>query len=152
MGIHAKKQGNNFESIFEQACRRRGVIATRFPDGCRTVGKGQLLRVKTPWDWILSFAGKCAFIDTKTCAGRFPYSHIETHQVIEMSRHEENGLIAGYAIWSRGEDQVFFIPASALLKPALNGDRGSAGADHAKAKLLGSVVSIDGFDPVKLFL
>jgi penicillin-binding protein-related factor A (putative recombinase) len=125
MGIKAKAFGDLFESLFVLGCRRtNGLVVTRFPDGCKVVGRNQVIRVKTPCDWIITFGGVTALIDTKTTEGEsFPFSKIEKHQVSEMLRHELAGAKAGYVIWFRKTDDVLFVSASLLASLMLQ--RGS---------------------------
>ena len=107
--------GDLFETVFLRTCRGNGVAITRIPDGCKQVGK-RIIRVKTPWDWALSYNGRSAFIDTKTVDKvSFAYSSVTDHQVRALHTHEAAGAVAGYVIWFRPSDQVVFIPASRLL-------------------------------------
>jgi hypothetical protein len=116
-GKRAQKAGASFEYLFQFHARRSGVIATRMPDGCKQVGPGRIIRVRTPWDWILTFQGKSAFIDTKTCDDKcLPNSKIENHQVAPMLQHASAGAIAGYVVHLRQNDTVFFLSASELVK------------------------------------
>src|SRR3954467_8667995 len=116
MGAIQKSFGDSFEQLFFLVCNRtRGLAITRFPDGCKVVGNNKLGRVKTPWDWVVSYNGKTALIDTKTTASNsFPHSKIEHHQVKEMSSQSLAGMAAaGYVIWFRQSDGVYF--ASSLF-------------------------------------
>lgn len=116
------------------------MAVTRMPDGCKVLRDNKLIRVKTPFDWILSHQGRTALIDTKTCTtSSFPNSKIETHQVTDMLCHEQNGIMAGYVIWFRESDGVIFVPASTLCE--LIKRRGSIPENHPKAIHLGTVRS-----------
>lgn len=107
--------GALFENLFENRAKRGGITVTRMPDGCRQLGKDKLIRVATPFDWILSYQGQACLIDTKTTDGdRFPFSKIEAHQARELLKHHEAGTIAGYVIWFRLSDEVVFIGANLL--------------------------------------
>lgn len=121
-GRLAQGMGSYFEQVFFLTCNRKiGMAVTRMPDGCKTVGKNKLIRVKTPWDYIVSYSGHIALLDTKTTQGNsFPHSKIEPHQVDEMFEHAmavesyphgRTCVRAGYVIWFRGEGKVFFIPS-----------------------------------------
>lgn len=125
MGNAAKAFGDLFEDLFFLGCRRTpGMVVTRFPDGCKVVGKNRLVRVKTPCDWVITYGGVSALIDTKTTAkNTFPFSKIETHQVDEMARHQSAGAKAGYVIWFRQTDDIIFV-ASLLLSEFIS-KRGS---------------------------
>lgn len=119
-GKKSQAFGNLFESVFVTVCHKNGVAVTRVPDGCRQFRK-QIIRVKSPWDFVLTYASRSAFIDTKTAQGStFTYSSIVPHQVRELSRHARCGAISGYLVWTRKNGSVFFIPSS-LLASALDG-------------------------------
>lgn len=123
-GKIAQNIGKNFEDIFERASLRSQVTATRMPDGCRQIGAHKLIRVKTPFDWILSTPRGTALIDTKTSKENFPFSKIEEHQISEMIRHQDNNVRCGYVIWLRDVDQVIFVSAY-KLRAAQYAKRGS---------------------------
>lgn len=149
MGIKSQAFGVLFESLFETACKARGVHVTRIPDGCRSVGK-KIIRVRTPWDWVLSYEGKTALIDTKTVSGRkFSYSGIVDHQMNELCYHAEQGTLGGYIIWLRQTDEVLFVRSNHLLKSY--GQRGSFGLGDLKSDVLGYLRDRT-FDIRKIFL
>jgi hypothetical protein len=133
----AQANGAMFESVFLKMCRLSGVAAQQFPTGCKTI-KGRLIRVKTPWDWILSYRGRSAFLDTKCSLDSvFPSSLITPHQIEALMPHERQGIPSGYVIWLRKFDRVFFIKASALEKLMFTG--GSFDDTHPEATLLGGI-------------
>lgn len=114
------KIGASFEGKFKTLCDLASIIATRMPDGCRVVGMNKLIRVKTPWDWILSYQSKTALIDTKTTEEKtFRHSLIESHQVCEMMRHSEAGVVAGYVVEFRELNKIVFY-SCAQLYPLMN--------------------------------
>lgn len=101
-----------------------GIRVTRLPDGCKQIGPGKLIRVRSPFDWILSFKGKTALLDTKTISGKtFPYSAIDDFQAHILYAHEMEGAIAGYVVEIRGENRIIFLKASQLMSKL--GQRGS---------------------------
>lgn len=125
MGIVQKAFGDLFEDLFFDMCNRvPGMAITRFPDGCRVVGRNKIIRVKTPCDWIMTYGGMTALLDTKTTeTDSFPYSKIEKHQVEEMIKHQAAGARSGYVIWYRKSDDIVFV--SSLLLSQLMYQRGS---------------------------
>lgn len=126
-----QKIGAAFENSFEAVARAQRIVVTRMPDGCRVVGKNRLLRVKTPCDWIVTYNGRTALLDTKTCEeGLFPHSRLEEHQLSEMLKHEEAGGIGGYVIFFRAPNVTKFFPCS-VLKPKI-GVRGSIAFDSTE--------------------
>lgn len=124
-GRRAQRGGEQFENEFRSACARSGVHALRFPNGCKTVRalKGiRLIRVLTPFDWILSFNRTSGYIDTKTTAEKgFPHAKIEDHQLVEMLALEREGHRAGYVVHftSLPAGPIVFFTATILfgLKP-----------------------------------
>lgn len=140
-GRKAQSGGQGFEDIFERKCRIQKVICTRMPPGGKNVGK-RFVRIKTPFDWVLSYQKGFALIDTKTCNGvRLPNSKIEKHQIDELVLHESSGVTAGYVIWTRQNDRVFFLPASELVKRL--GVRGSCNLTVPGAIDMGSLETMD---------
>lgn len=125
MGTKQKAFGDLFENLFFSVCNRTpGMAVTRFPDGCKVVGRNQIVRIKTPCDWIITYGGMTALIDTKTSMnGSFPFSKISIHQVTELCKHSQSGAKAGYVVWFRDSDEIVFL-SSFLLVQALN-KRGS---------------------------
>lgn len=106
--------GKAFEDSFETQCKVNMVTATRIPDGCRQLGK-KIIRVKTPWDWVASFLGTAALIDTKTTQEKtFPHSKIDENQVKAMLPHCCALVPAGYVIELKGSDAVIFVSANVL--------------------------------------
>ena len=146
-GLKAKRYGEYFEALFKSACLARRIAVTRIPDGCKQLGQNRIIRVRSPFDWIVSKNGTTALIDTKTQEGKaFPNSKIDSHQVSELLPHETNGSIAGYVVWLREIDQIIFIPSTVLIKAQR--DRGSI--DGSTAGVMG-IGSSNCLDASKLF-
>lgn len=149
-GIKAKAYGQMFEQIFLMACKRHHIGVTQIPDACRQISASKIMRVKSPFDWVMTHQGKSAVIDTKTTEHDFfNRSDIVEHQVKELLTHEIAGGLGGYVIWFRSMDQIIFMPASTLNTLKRSGLGGSINARNPDAILLGS--SHD-FDLVRLFL
>lgn len=111
-GSKAVRGGAQFEIQFQTACLMESLQITKIPSGCKTFGRGNLVRVKTPFDFIVSTESKTAFLDTKTTAGKtFPKSMIEDHQVDEMVKHS---CVSGYVVQFRELNQVVFFTAKVL--------------------------------------
>ena len=116
-GARAKAIGASFEGMFDRWCQRDLVTCTRMPDGCKQIGPRRIIRVTTPWDYVLTHRGTSALIDTKTTAAKaFSHSMIKHHQAEEMFRHHHSGARAGYVIWFQASDRIVFIPAADLVK------------------------------------
>jgi penicillin-binding protein-related factor A (putative recombinase) len=149
MGVTQKAFGNLFEDLFEMNCRRIPDMAlTRFPDGCRIVGQNKIVRIKTPCDWVLSYKGGSALIDTKTTeTNSFPHSKICPHQVNEMAMHSRAGAKSGYVVWFRESDEVYYLPS--LYMNDLKDVRGSV--KHYQAPQRNYLGKSGQFDPRIIF-
>lgn len=123
-GRLAQSRGKSFEEIFQYRCNATGVKVTRIPDGCRQVGRGKLIRVKSPFDWIISWEGKTAFVDTKAYSGGayYPPSLVDQNQVTEFEKHRAAGSItaAGYLVHLRKSSSIVWIPSYELADLSLN--------------------------------
>lgn len=117
MGHASKQFGQVFETMFKAKCRSiPGMAVTRFPDGCRRVHANKIVSVKTPCDWIITYGGQTALIDTKTVQTHtFAYSKLIPHQVESLVEHEAAGAKAGYVIWYRKNDDVIFVASSYMI-------------------------------------
>lgn len=141
-GAKAQAYGGLFESMFLNSCKRAGLAITRLPNGCKTLSAHKIVRIKTPFDWIITYKGRCAYVDTKTSQGKvFAHSMIADHQVNELLHHELAGALAGYVVWLRENNHVVFIPSS-LLTVAMK-VKGSISPAHANVVLLGNSHRID---------
>ena len=148
-GIKARQFGGGFEGIFEKICRLQGITITEIPDGCIQKGPSprDVVRVKSPFDWVLTYKGKTALVDTKTIdAHSFTNSQIKPHQAEPLAAHEIAGGKGGYVVWLRETGHVFFLGGTALV--ILMQSRGSFNEKHPEAILLGK--SYD-FDARKIF-
>lgn len=117
-GQKAKQNGKRWEGYFENHCRINRINILRIPDGCRTVGRNKILRVKTPFDYIISKNKQTYLIDTKTTAGKsFSHAQITDHQVNSMFTHSFNGSVkSGYIIYFRERNLISFFDAKLLLQ------------------------------------
>jgi len=149
-GILAKQNGSSFENMFKTRCTYLKVACTRIPDSCRRVGSGprDLQQVKSPFDFIISFQGRAAIIDTKTTAeASFKRVLITEHQVEELVQHEKQGVSSGYVVHLRKVSRVVFISAATLIKATKNPE--SLTLDDDGVIDLGSLFD---FDVRKIFL
>jgi len=135
IGWKAQKLGSQFEMFLEHACKFSRVDCVRIPDGCRKVRAGsgiRLLAVKTPFDYILAFKGRVAFLDTKSCGSdRFPYSRVEAHQ-LEALRKLGRHAIAGYLVYFSESKIICFFSWSRLLDLKPRQSLGISDADLAQ--------------------
>lgn len=112
-GLRAKRNGDNFETLFESRCRMYDVHYEKVPNGCKQVAPNRIIRVRTPFDYILGFEGKSAVVDLKSCEGSsFGFSKIVPHQ-LQALKNLSVGMIAGYII--NNSNGVFFASVQILL-------------------------------------
>lgn len=146
-GLLAKENGKNFEDLFEVQAKSEGLAATRTPDGCKQIGAKKLIRVKAPWDWVVSRNGKTALIDTKTTTHKtFGHSNIDQNQVGKMVPHNRQGVLAGYVIRIQGINRVIYISAQNLSMRI--GVKGSF--DHSDSDVL-TLGTCDNFRIASIF-
>jgi len=121
-GKKAQNVGKHFEFLFERACAGRSICCVEIPAGCITKGfnpqtkRPNLVRVKSPFDYIVHHNQTIAFVDTKTVDGKtFSYSMQTDHQIDAL--HKLSFCThAGLVIWFRELDIVQFFPVSQVLK------------------------------------
>jgi len=155
-GKKAQNIGKHFEFLFEAACRKNSVTCIPIPDGCETKGfdprinSNRLVRVKTPFDYILKRKNNLAFVDTKTVAGNsFCYSDLSDHQTDALFQLSESAA-CGLVIWFRELDEVYFV--SIDLIRALKPRESIRPSDHKKADDSFRYLGRSGdFDPSILF-
>lgn len=141
-GRKAKHNGMAFEAVFQNACDRIRATCTRIPDGCKQIGQNRLIRVKSPFDFVVTHLNRTAIIDTKTLDSKaFPHSAIDPHQSITLAKHQAAGAISGYVVYLRETSEVIFIPG-ALLKEKY-GTRGSIGPETPGIVSLDKIEKMD---------
>jgi penicillin-binding protein-related factor A (putative recombinase) len=126
-GVEARKLGKQFEEKLEVFGRLQKVEVVRLPDGCKQLGPKALVRVKSPFDFILGHAGLTAMIDTKsTGESTLTMNAMPAHQVnamLKLARHTR----AGFLVWFRKYDSVnFFEIRQAVAAGKMRHDSGVA--------------------------
>lgn len=119
--MHSKEAGNQFENILTVLCRAEGLLILRIPDACRTVGKNRIIRIKSPFDYIirpLHQGDVCsAYIDAKTTQSKtYCFSTINRDQMLTLLSMEQAGAVAGFIVWFREIDRLVFYSSSTLWK------------------------------------
>lgn len=138
-GKRAQSNGVMFEEALTRNARFSQIACTRMPDGCKQLNARRIIRVKTPFDFILTKNGKSAFIDTKTLDDKsFANSKIEEHQVNGIMPHVKAGSLGGYVVFARAIDTIYFIPVSVLHYNLYSPTRGSIGPIDPGCVILGS--------------
>lgn len=114
-GKKAQQIGLVWESIFQNAAKKQGFVCIRIENGCKSAYM-KLIRVRQPFDFILSFKGLPAvFIDTKTIkASNYSASMIVEHQVKDLALLEGCNHLAGYLVLFQKSNQVVWYKASQL--------------------------------------
>lgn len=116
-GWKAKRNGDEFEEYFRSLCRVRGITCVRVPNGCRVIGLGQFVQVKTPFDFILGKENKIVFCDLKSKEDdRIVFSAIKPHQVESLSQLGKHAHNAGYICYFKQVRKVVFISHDKLSK------------------------------------
>jgi len=125
VGRRAQKKGSGFEIAFEAICKAQKIGCVRIPDGCKKVFGGfggfpKLKQVKSPFDFILAFNGRCCALDVKSYAQkRFCYSNINPNQVKQLNKIYQKDVSAGYLVFFSRQGYFCFFNAEKLgaLKP-----------------------------------
>lgn len=117
-GKLANRKGLRFEQFLINSARICGFKPIPIPDGCETVrdrsGRLKLLRVQTPFDFILIGQNQSIFIDTKITQGKtFPHSAIKHHQLRYLEDCSEAGP-SGYLVYFESTNEVVFFSSQKL--------------------------------------
>lgn len=116
-GKLAKAQGLQFEKILEFNAKCQDILFVRMPDGCKTVSRTRIIRVRTPFDYVLVYNGISVFIDCKSFdSDRITHSQLVDHQIDSLKQINEKGCTSGYLVWFRKENAVCFAPISRLSR------------------------------------
>lgn len=143
-GYMAKRIGSGWENRLVSQCSFYDLDVVRIPDGCKQVAAKRLIRVRTPFDFIVADHYQAAFLDTKTVSKpSFGYTEIDQHQLSNLLKLWNKGHAAGYLIYFRPIDQVIFFNASLLA-----GIRRGSGLFLPSGLNLGN---IDNFNPCLIF-
>jgi penicillin-binding protein-related factor A (putative recombinase) len=121
-GKVAQRNGNEFEQLIQNHSSQK-VEVFRIENGCKNITQGRmckLIRVKQPFDFILTGFGKTICLDAKSTEGStFPYSSIDEDQLHELNRISKNIFRAGYLVFFRTANKIIFLTCEKLsqLKP-----------------------------------
>lgn len=116
-GQRAKRNGDYFENLIMFFANHAKFNFIKIPSGCKTVGT-KLIRVKSPFDFILVRNDWTIFCDAKSTNGNtFSYSMIDQDQVRNLTLVNTDKNCSGYIINFNGE--VYFAPVILLrsIKP-----------------------------------
>jgi penicillin-binding protein-related factor A (putative recombinase) len=119
-GHKARSIGQTFEKMIELSAARDNITAVRIPDSCKPTRRGAsmgLVRIRSPFDYVLLSSGYGITLDAKTTAGStFAFSDICQHQLHSLSRCADQAFLSGYLIWYRTPDMVAFHSSSRLRR------------------------------------
>jgi penicillin-binding protein-related factor A (putative recombinase) len=95
--------------------KSQGSTLFKIPMGAKQITSTRMIRVETPFDWILIKNGKVAFLDTKRLKdGNLTPSKITKHQYQALLDCHQAGTKAGYIVWFEDKDQMTFFSAPML--------------------------------------
>lgn len=137
-GLLAKRRGEQFEGFFESRTKAQSIVCIRIPDGCKQIAASRIIRVKTPFDYILAFNGKVCFCDLKSMdSDRLVHSKIEDHQLKALKELKPHAL-GGYICFFRDTKRFVFFSTEKLEQLR---ERSSLGEDDGL--LLGDLLIHD---------
>lgn len=111
--MHSSVEGRRFEKFLVIAAKRDGWRTIQLPAGARFVGRGKVIPVKGPFDFIFQKDGQVIFCDAKSRDDVvLPYSTVNQDQVFELLKLSP--FTSGYIVHFRPLNQVGFISAKQL--------------------------------------
>lgn len=130
-GKIAKVKGDRFEILFKNIAASQGFKCIKIPMGAKMISSQRMIRVATPFDFILFHGGNSYCIDTKfTSDKKFSKSKITPHQLQELKECSDYpNVIAGYVVNFNELNKVVFFSAAQLssvkTKSSLNPEEGT---------------------------
>lgn len=116
-GYKAKKNGDKFEQRLVRSAFLAGWKHIQIPMGARMLSATQMVRTKTPFDFILHKKNMILFADAKTTSAKtFSHSMISEHQARHLSNLHKNGFMAGYVIFFQALNATVFISGTQLIE------------------------------------
>jgi len=115
-GYLARQNGELFEQAIMNQARHQRWHVVKIPMGARMIGGFKMVRVQTPFDFIMYKNGKCISLDAKSTKGlRFNASSLTPHQIQNLSQIEDQGFPAGYLVNFSELNVVIFYSAKQLM-------------------------------------
>lgn len=148
-GKRGKRNGAVFEERVLRASENQGWKALRIPDGCRQLGAFKIVRVKSPFDFIIakdhvhmaqspyeSMVTRTILFDAKsTNDARFSPTKIKPHQIEWLNKFcMLRSYVAGYAVNFEKHGCVSFFTVPQLA----NAIKTRKGLAHGDGILLGN--------------
>ena len=132
-GRRAKTLGDLFERLLFIAASVESLNLIQIPMGAKVVGKSKVVKLPSPFDFILQKMGEPAiFFDAKTkngptmsCSDFFDDGSTQ-RQLLTLLTATKYGTKSGFVIWFRQPDRIVFVDAVKVgtMKP-----RSSIGTD-----------------------
>lgn len=150
-GKLAKQNGQSFENDILIATVRGGWVGLRIPDGCKQVYGGKIVRIKSPFDYIIAKNfdnhSEHIYFDAKhTSAKAFPTDKIKWHQFDQLSKFDHiYGVSLGYIVQFKAHGCVVFFSTKKLASAM----RSRKGLTPSDGLILGSKFSLN-FDEIVL--
>lgn len=146
-GKRAQSGGASFESSVYNGAIGQGWRVLRIPDGCRQLGAGKIIRVKSPFDFIIAkdviappipniTETRTILFDAKTTTENlFPPAKIKPGQLEWLQKfYGLNSYVAGYLVNFEKHGCVAFFTVPHLAKSV----RERKGLAHSDGVLLGN--------------
>jgi hypothetical protein len=116
-GSKSQRTGASFERWVVDAFESRGWDVVRIADGCRVVGKGKLLRVAQPFDFVAVMGPMVVFFDAKardlvklrpSVLGTGTSTTAQAETLKALGRH---GHPCGFLVLLKPVSELWWIPA-----------------------------------------
>jgi penicillin-binding protein-related factor A (putative recombinase) len=116
-GRKAKARGDIFENTFRSAAHRAHFKCIQIPMGAKQVARNKMIRVRTPFDFVLIHRKGAVFLDTKiTLKKSFSFSDCTPHQIKELMEIEKLGHLAGYVVYYSELNRIVFYHSYKLVR------------------------------------
>lgn len=114
IGLKKKVHGDFFEALVEFFANADKLFIIKIPEGCK-VAKGKLVRVKSPFDFMLNLKEATMLFDAKTTMNKFfSYSAINQDQILNLAKMNNPSNFCGYVICF--DKEVGFAPVELLAR------------------------------------
>lgn len=116
------KLHDQFEDRINREIWANGDYSVRIPQGAKVIGRGKLVKIKTPFDFACSIRGRAVFFDAKSTAeNRFNLASKVTseksmHQFNQLREAARAGAIAGYLIWFYQLRLITWVPIDVMAE------------------------------------
>lgn len=147
IGKRAKSIGDQFEDVVRLSACRTVLTIERVPNGAQQV-RGDLIRVKSPFDYAGAFVGgRAIFFDAKSCGQAEPSfrpyaTKSGRNQIARLNRLAPTGAVCGFLVRSDRVGEYRWIDAVHCL------DRKPIRWDDDRWIKLGPTTHLINFRPI----